>query len=118
VPKRTVGTSRSPGRQPQAAPPPLPDLTGVSLRTLRTCDDPAVTAAVESTLRTSRELSRMWRSDGTNGGGGVLPSGPGRAEGRRACGKQYAFRSFSGPGGAVGPSPVPGLGAADPPEPV
>ena len=108
VPKRTEGASRSPGRGPDAAaPPPLPDLTGVTLRALRTCDDPAVTAAVESALSAPEELSRVWRSSGTNGGGGKLPrSGVAQPNSTRAAGQRGVIRStFDSVHDTFGPPP-------------
>ncbi|MBO8194992.1 hypothetical protein ITI46_25540 [Streptomyces oryzae] len=111
MPKRTEGASRSPGRGPDAAPPPpLPDLTGVTLRALRTCDDPAVTAAVESALQTPEELSRVWRSSGTNSGGGRLRrSGVAQPNTARAAGKRGVIRStFGSIHGTSGPPPGPG----------
>ncbi|MET9858510.1 hypothetical protein ABZY93_04150 [Streptomyces smyrnaeus] len=111
MPKRTEGASRSPGRGPDAAPPsPLPDLTGLTLRALRTCDDPAVTAAVESALRAPEELSRVWRSSGTEGGRGrPRLSGVGQANSARAAGKRGVIRStFGSVHGSSGPPPGPG----------
>lgn len=115
MPKRTDGASRGPGRQTEAAPPPLPDLTGVSLRTLRTSDDPTVAAAVENALRAPGELARVWRSDGTQGGNvlpvaGARPPAPGGvpAHGARTSGEQVVFRSTCGPRGATGGAGGPG----------
>ncbi len=108
VPKRTEGTVRSPGRRPAAAPqPPLPDLTGVSLRALRTCDDPAVTAAVESTLHAPEELSRVWRSSGTQGGQVERRhSGTPQVNTPRTGRKRGAIRSTSGPVHGVSDPPA------------
>ncbi|MFI9151884.1 hypothetical protein [Streptomyces sp. NPDC053367] len=39
---------------------PLPDLTGVDLRTLRTLDDPALAAAVAEALRDAASLRDVW----------------------------------------------------------
>ncbi|MGI5348867.1 hypothetical protein ACQEU8_11825 [Streptomyces sp. CA-250714] len=111
MPKRTEGASRSPGRGPDAAPSsPLPDLTDVTLRALRTCDDPAVTAAVESALRDPAELARVWRSSGTDGGGGKLRRpGDARADSYRTGGKRGVIRStFGSVHGTSGPPPGPG----------
>ncbi|WP_344563465.1 hypothetical protein [Streptomyces axinellae] len=104
MPKRTDGTSHSPGQETAA--PPLPDLRGVSLRMLRTCDDAAVAAAVESTLHTPEALSRVWRSTGGQGGianrqpGGAQANGGERSGGRHeAPERQGVFRSTCGPRG-------------------
>ncbi|MEV5506049.1 hypothetical protein [Streptomyces orinoci] len=58
-----------------AAGVPLPDLTGVGLRNLRTMADPALTAAVESTLRHSAEFGEMWYSSGATVGKRTRPGG-------------------------------------------
>ncbi|WP_431981957.1 hypothetical protein [Streptomyces qinglanensis] len=108
MPKRTEGTSRSPGRGPDGAPqPPLPDLTGVTLRALWTCDDPAVTAAVDSTLRAPQELSRVWRSSGNEGGRGTRRhSGTPQVNTARTGRKRGAIRSTSGPVHGVSDPPA------------
>jgi hypothetical protein len=107
VPKRTEGTSRSTGRGPESAlQPPLPDLTGVTLRTLRTCDDPTVTAAVESALRAPEELSRVWRSSGTQGGNRrSRQAGAARTDTARAEAEWGVIRSTSGPAHRTAPPP-------------
>jgi hypothetical protein len=104
VPKWTDGTSRSPGQEIGA--PPLPDLRGMTLRMLRTCDDAAVTAAVESALHTPESLSRVWRSTGGQGGiasrqtSGTQVNGGGRSGGRSGTsGGRDVFRSTCGAGG-------------------
>lgn len=104
VPKWTDGTSHSPGQE--FAAPPLPDLRGVTLRMLKTCDDAAVTAAVESALHTPEALSRVWRSTGGQGGSGKRETAAARVNrggmsgGRDATsGGRGAFRSTCGPGG-------------------
>lgn len=100
VPKRTDGTSRSPGQE-SAESPPLPDLTGFDLRTLRTSEDPAVTAAVESTLSRPERLTRVWRSTGSEGhhrpmGGRGIEPGP--------LGGQSASGQLSRPGPGTSPA--------------
>ncbi|WP_369199865.1 hypothetical protein [Streptomyces sp. PU-14G] len=114
---RTDGTSRGPGRQTEAAPPPLPDLTGLTLRALRTCDDPAVTAVVENTLRDGEELSRMWRS-GTKGGEGVDGEGHISQGASRAGERKSVFQTISGAaqgsGGRTGTAGGRGAGRQNP----
>ncbi|MFF4404361.1 hypothetical protein ACFY2W_12320 [Streptomyces sp. NPDC001262] len=51
--------------------PPLPDLTGMSLRSLRaarTDRDPALAAAVDRALQHPADLGETWYSCGTEGG--------------------------------------------------
>jgi hypothetical protein len=53
---------------------PLPDLTGVDLRTLRSLDDPALAAAVDLVLRGSAGLRDVWYVDSE---GEMSPGEPG-----------------------------------------
>ncbi|MET8680432.1 FxSxx-COOH cyclophane-containing RiPP peptide [Streptomyces sp. NPDC004647] len=44
--------------------PPLPDLTGVDLRSLRDLQHPVLSAAVEDVLRHTPQTSDAWAKDG------------------------------------------------------
>ncbi|MDJ1135263.1 hypothetical protein [Streptomyces iconiensis] len=68
MPKRTGGTSRGPGQQSGGS-APLPDLSGIDLRTLRTSDDSAVAAAVEWALRVPEKFRLFWAAEGGEGRG-------------------------------------------------
>ncbi len=67
VPRQRDPASAGTARRP-SCPPPLPDLTGVDLRTLSTLDDPALTAAVDHVLRNPADFTESWRDDGSAGG--------------------------------------------------
>ncbi|MBA0051545.1 hypothetical protein E0L36_11765 [Streptomyces sp. AJS327] len=56
MPKPKDATDAAAGATGAAA-PPLPDLSGVDLRTLRSLDTPAVTAAVDHVLRHPRDVA-------------------------------------------------------------
>ncbi|MFI1799249.1 hypothetical protein ACH427_18125 [Streptomyces sp. NPDC020379] len=53
--------------------PPVPDLTGVDLRTLRHTEDPALGAAVEEVLLDPGEFEETWYSSGDDATGGKAP---------------------------------------------
>lgn len=68
MPKQTRSTSTEPA-EASAERPPLPDLTGIDLRTLRVCQDSALTGAARHLLRCPAGFTRMWSAgDGGNGG--------------------------------------------------
>ncbi|MGX1881219.1 FxSxx-COOH cyclophane-containing RiPP peptide [Streptomyces sp. NPDC055287] len=46
--------------QDAGRPPPVPDLTHVDLRTLRTMDDPGLTEAIDQVLGRSGDLAEAW----------------------------------------------------------
>lgn len=69
MPKRTGGTSRSPGRESEG-PVSLPDLSAFDLRTLRTSDDSTVADAVEWALRGPDRFRIFWAAEGGQGGDG------------------------------------------------
>ncbi|MFI9719260.1 hypothetical protein ACIHFE_06330 [Streptomyces sp. NPDC052396] len=62
MPKQRNAATADP--KDSAPPAPLPDLTGVGLRSLRTMADPELTAAVESALRHPAEFGETWYSSG------------------------------------------------------
>lgn len=61
-------------RSEYALAPPLPDLSGVDLRTLRRMDTPALTAAVAHVLRGPGESSELFKQNrGCGSGTGEPP---------------------------------------------
>lgn len=66
-------------RPEHALAPPLPDLSGVDLRTLRRMDTPALAAAVAHVLRGPGEASELFKQNrGCGGGNGEPPDRAGR----------------------------------------
>ncbi|WP_171167007.1 hypothetical protein [Streptomyces sp. I05A-00742] len=78
MPKHRNAVASGPAGGAGAA-PPLPDLRGVGLRSLRGLQDPGLAAAVESTLRRPAELEETWYSSGAQGGRLREPAGAGGA---------------------------------------
>ncbi|MFC5724812.1 hypothetical protein ACFP1Z_32160 [Streptomyces gamaensis] len=68
MPKHSTAADTGPA-QPTDRNPPLPDLTGLDLRSLRLLDldEDGLTAAVDSALRQPGELGETWYSDGSVG---------------------------------------------------
>ncbi|MER6069938.1 hypothetical protein ACFYZB_14530 [Streptomyces sp. NPDC001852] len=70
--KGAVGPGEEAGRSV-----PLPDFTGVDLRTLRAMDDPGLTALVDQVLVAARCRSEIWYTGGDYSP--VEPDLPGRS---------------------------------------
>ncbi|MEV8479053.1 hypothetical protein [Streptomyces sp. NPDC051173] len=68
--KRTASARQA---HPVERVPPVPDLTGVDLRTLRHAEDPALGAAVEEVLLDPGEFEETWYSSGEDATGGRAP---------------------------------------------
>jgi hypothetical protein len=66
VPKLRGGVCRGARRKPEST-VPVPDLTGVDLRILRTLDGPELRAAVEDVLCFPERLVEIWGSDTKEG---------------------------------------------------